>query len=298
MSTLNPVFLLGPGRSGTTLLYKLLCLHPRVAFISNYDVRAVTRLLVRPAMLLSPNRPAVRRWAWFTSEGRANLEGRTLLRRLIPTPVEGEAVYRGCGLSLAESVEAVDSATRARMRDRFARIQHRQGAALLLLKRTANNRRIPTLESVFPEARYVLIWRDGRAVVPSLTKAEWWLDHHVWWAGGRTPREMNLDRNGMLELAANNWLQEANALDRGIAGIDAARLLIVRYEDLMVAPDKVIVIVARFIGLDPDDSYLAEVGKAHVRPRGGKRESPLTAAEMERVEQTMAPALRRLRYLE
>ena len=35
-----PVFLLGPARSGTSLLYKLLCLHRDVAFISNYVARA------------------------------------------------------------------------------------------------------------------------------------------------------------------------------------------------------------------------------------------------------------------
>jgi hypothetical protein len=31
----GPLFLVGVPRSGTTLLYKLLCLHPDVAYISN-----------------------------------------------------------------------------------------------------------------------------------------------------------------------------------------------------------------------------------------------------------------------
>ena len=33
------VFILGPARSGTTLLYKGLCLHPEIAFISNWSAR-------------------------------------------------------------------------------------------------------------------------------------------------------------------------------------------------------------------------------------------------------------------
>ena len=35
----DTVFILGPARSGTTLLYKGLCLHPDVAFISNWSAR-------------------------------------------------------------------------------------------------------------------------------------------------------------------------------------------------------------------------------------------------------------------
>ena len=35
----NTAFILGPARSGTTLLYKVLCLHPQVAFISNWRSR-------------------------------------------------------------------------------------------------------------------------------------------------------------------------------------------------------------------------------------------------------------------
>ena len=39
MTGARVAFLVGAGRSGTTLLYKLLCLHPQVAYISNYENR-------------------------------------------------------------------------------------------------------------------------------------------------------------------------------------------------------------------------------------------------------------------
>src|SRR6266511_4315156 len=37
---LAPLFIVGAPRSGTSLLYKLLCLHPRAAWISNWGRRA------------------------------------------------------------------------------------------------------------------------------------------------------------------------------------------------------------------------------------------------------------------
>ena len=35
----NPIFIIGPGRSGTTLLYEMLALHEATAFPSNWSVR-------------------------------------------------------------------------------------------------------------------------------------------------------------------------------------------------------------------------------------------------------------------
>ena len=35
----SPVFLVGAARSGTSLVYKALCLHPDVAYISNWVAR-------------------------------------------------------------------------------------------------------------------------------------------------------------------------------------------------------------------------------------------------------------------
>jgi hypothetical protein len=46
---LKPILLLGPGRGGTTLLYKILSLHRDAAFVSNFDTHQFARFLLSRA---------------------------------------------------------------------------------------------------------------------------------------------------------------------------------------------------------------------------------------------------------
>ena len=39
MKIKKPIFIIGSGRSGTTILYRLLCLHPDLCWFSNYSNR-------------------------------------------------------------------------------------------------------------------------------------------------------------------------------------------------------------------------------------------------------------------
>jgi hypothetical protein len=211
-------------------------------------------------------------------------------------PVEGEAVYRSCGLTLQESLVAADARTRTKLRRRFGAIQARSNR-VLILKRTANNRRAPTLASAFPEAKYVVLWRDGRHVVPSLIKAEWWPDHRLWWAHDRTPRELQLDRRGSLELAARNWLEEVTALERGLQLIESTRVLTLRYEQLLGSPESTVAQVMEFAGLAPLPSYLAHIREMKLARRTEQWSTSLSGDELEFVTRLLTAPLGRLSYL-
>src|SRR6266542_5558719 len=102
---LAPLFIVGAPRSGTSLLYKLLCLHPRAAWISNWARRAPGVPAVVLLNRLAPRMPATRRRTWFGSDGAsAYVYGRprALVERLFPMPVEGEPVYRHCGIGTGD----------------------------------------------------------------------------------------------------------------------------------------------------------------------------------------------------
>src|SRR6266542_2501848 len=66
---LAPLFIVGAPRSGTSLLYKLLCLHPRAAWISNWGRRAPGQPALAMLNRLAPRLPATRRRAWFGADG-------------------------------------------------------------------------------------------------------------------------------------------------------------------------------------------------------------------------------------
>ena len=97
-----PVFLVGAPRSGTSLVYKALCVHRDASYISNW-VRlfpAIPQLAVlnRAAVRL----PELRRRAWFGGGDNAYVYGsrRPLWQRAFPMPVEGEPLYARAGVGV------------------------------------------------------------------------------------------------------------------------------------------------------------------------------------------------------
>jgi hypothetical protein len=126
------------------------------------------------------------------------------------------------------------------------------GGDVFINKRIANILRIPLLDEAFPKARYVSLFRDGRAVALSLSKVNWWPDSVVWWAG-MTPQEWERGGGDPWELCARNWVEEIRATEAGIAGVDTSRHLPLRYEEFTADPVSVLVEVATFAGLDPEE---------------------------------------------
>lgn len=296
MHPLQPILLLGPGRGGTTLLYKLLSLHKDAAFVSNFDTHLIARMFARPALWASRADWRIRRWAWFSKEGQAYLFSRSLLKRLVPAPVEGEILYSSCGVTLNEYIDSGDDEACKALRATFAAIQKRHQGKVLLLKRTANNRRIPVLYAAFPECKTVVLWRDGRAVAASLVEVHWWLDHPIWWADGKTPRQMNLDRQQSIEVAARNWVEEVEAIERGLARADAKPIMQVRYEDMLAKPRETITSMLEFIGLDITNEYLRQLQSLDLRPATEGWRTSMKQAEIRAIERIGRSQLQRLSY--
>lgn len=264
-----PAFLIGAGRSGTTLLYKLLCLHPDIGYISNYD-----KWLPAPVSgaLMRRLRPGIsdKLGNWFNAEGNAYHVERPMRQRFVATPVEGEFVYERCGVPLfPKPDDQLPAPVIDRLRDAFARLRRDRGAQRLLSKRTANNRRLPQLEAAFPQARYVYLTRDGRDVARSLAKVEWWADHPIWW-DGRSAREIEATGVPRPRLCVENWLREVEALQQSLVNIDPERVLPLKFEALLADPIAALHSILDFLGLPSSTDYdraidsLALSRKTHV----------------------------------
>ena len=136
------------------------------------------------------------------------------------------------------------------LRSAFSSIREASGGAVFLNKRIGNNRRIPFLASAFPEARFVAIVRDGRGVALSLSKVDWWERGIMPWFGGTPARWVDEGRDPW-EACARNWVEDLDAIDRGLAGVADDRVLHASYESFVEAPLDVLHRIAGFAGLDP-----------------------------------------------
>lgn len=287
-------FLVGAGRSGTTLLYKLLALHPDVAYISNYENRlqwfpdGIAARIAAPQLEGKLN-------AWF-NHGNAYFVERPWLKRIFPTPHEGEPVYASCGIRLfPQRDELPDRAAAERLRTRFERIRRRARASVLVSKRTANNRRVRQLEAIFPRARYVHLVRDGREVTQSLSTVEWWDRHTVWW-DGRTPVEIERSGEPRLAVCARNWVREIEELRQQLAIVPPERVLTLRFEELLEDPLLQLERVVRFLGVAFTSEYRMAIETLSLRPVRAKWDSAWDTGQLACVMRETQPLLRQLGY--
>jgi hypothetical protein len=290
-----PVFVVGPARSGTSLLYKSLCLHDDVAYVSNW----VHRFPMAPQLAVLnrlPRRlPAVRRSVWFTSSN-AYVYGsrRSLLHRLWPMPVEGEPVYRCCNISDRPAWPLGDEDL-PRLRRIFEGVRRASGGRVLVLKRIANNLRIPLLINAFPDAKFVFLLRDGRAVAYSLSRVDWWGDSVVWWYG-RTPRDWASEGRDPWELCARNWVEELRAIERGLQVVPMRQRMDIRYEQMVDRPRETLDAVADFAGLAPDGRWHDELRRLRFPDRNETWRDALRPEVVEQISAWQRDDLRRMGY--
>lgn len=264
------LFVLGAPRSGTTLVYRCLALHPQAAWINQY----CRRLPVAPELAV------LNRWtrhvadsrqrAWFGAEGDAAYRygvRRSWGERFFPQPVEGEPLFEHRGVLPGLASQPI-AHRQARLRSDFRRLARACGADVVVSKRIGHNRRIALLAEIFPQAKFVVVTRDGRAVTRSLLRVDWWPTHHVWWFDG-TPDDWSRQGRDPVELAAWHWVREVEAIDHGLAGLSEERVHRVSYEDVVSHPDSTLGEVARFAGLGDEPTWHQHLAEVRFPDRNG-----------------------------
>lgn len=223
----NPIIILGNIRSGTTILYDLLSVHPEVCWFSNYTNRFP---LSRRAILLH-------RLLDLPLAGRVFKRAISRNNRLalaIPWPDEGDDIYHAhCGFGAARNglETTLTEEMQHKLRQVILRHLRYTGKRRFLTKQTANNRRIELLHRMFPDAYYIHMIRDGRAVANSTLRVPWWNDTYIWWLG-YTAREWERRGKEPVELAGLYWKRTVEEVWNK-RHLFQNRYIEARYEDLV-----------------------------------------------------------------
>lgn len=291
------VFLVGAPRSGTTLLYKALCLNRRVAFISNWVRRYPTLPALAGLDAVTGLAPTLRRTTWFDGDSNAYAYGRPrrAYQRAFPAPVEGEPVYARARVAALPGGRGVEPPDLGRLRRTFATVVRASRADVMVSKRIANNLRIPLLLEAFPDARFVHLQRDGRAVALSLSRVDWWPTDPVWWLGS-TPAEAVRRGADEWELCGRHWVEEIRAADAGLAAVPASQRLELRYEDVLVDPVGSLRVIAGFAGLGADPGWEHQLAQLRFPDRNQTWRSALPAPAITTIERVQRDELRRHGY--
>ncbi|MBO0828808.1 MAG: sulfotransferase [Streptosporangiales bacterium] len=213
----RPIFVFGCPRSGTTMLQLMLHGHPRIA------IPPETRFVER---------------CYFDRRAFGDLRDPDNRRRLAASIVTPEETrFRDLQLDPADVVEqvvaagpTVGSACATVLRMYAARFgKPRWGD-----KRPGYHRVIPILRTLFPDAVFVHLVRDGRDCVASLERASWW--------------------NRPIHHSIHAWMSATSNARRAARTLPADSFYELRYEELVAEPGKQLSALCEFLDEEYDEA--------------------------------------------
>ena len=289
-------FIVGTGRCGSTLLHEIFAKHADTSFISaiEEDHRRLARLRVYAnAVYRAEHHPLVK--ALGLGEAFVPTEGYALIDRQV-SPIYSRPF---------RDLDAADVTPwlRKRFRDFFSTRHASCGLPVLLHKYTGWSR-LGFFGSIFPEARFLHVIRDGRAVANSWLQMRWWNGYEGVsnWLWG------DLDADGQARweasgrafpvLAALGWEKLLGSYDTAATGLAPERLMTLRYEDFVEDPAEHSRKILDFFGLAHTEDFVRQLNTFQITSsRKAAYERDLEPSQLRLVEQAIGPALARHGYV-
>jgi uncharacterized protein (TIGR03032 family) len=222
----EPVFIVCPPRSGSSLLFETLQRSPGLATIGG--------------------------------ESHHVIEG---ISALAPAAHDWESNRLDAGDASDGAVAHLKDRFVARLRDRDGR--QSTGPTRLLEKTPKNALRVPFLAHAFPDARFVYLYRDPRETVSSMLDA-WRSGRFVtypelpgWegapWSLLLTPGWRDLAGRPLGEVVARQWAATVDILLDDLGALDPDRWCVASYDRLVAEPRSEIERLCAFLGVGWDD---------------------------------------------
>ncbi len=227
----NAIVVHGPGRSGTTLFYNILALHPSLAWVSGY----VDRFPRRPSLALL-NRlndiPLLERWSRGRGKWPRPAEAYGFWNAYFPDFSDPDNRQTPSPADSPEScVATIHSMMTYTAKPRF-------------VTKITGHARAQELDRVFEDPYIVYIQRDPRAVVMSYYKQRWGYK--------RQPSQFAKKSTRTL---LKEYVQRYQAYSRESRRLHRFNYRDVRYEDVVARPAETLAAVLAHTDLPPDERF-------------------------------------------
>ena len=289
MDVKQPLIIFGTGRCGSTVFHQVLSYHPSVTWLSSWCLKY-------------PSRPARNRLAMRLLD--LPLPSRAM-RKAIRT---GEHYpfwdYHVKGFSdTCRDLTSADAlaSTKTILPRIFGQMLSPTRDRLLI--KITGWPRVGFLKEIFPDAKFIHIYRDGRSVATS------WL-HMWWWDGWRGPHnwrwgELSPDQyarwcrheRSFVVLAGLGWEILMKAAEQARRSLPADDLLEIRYEDLCRDHPRYFKMAADFAGLAWTPGFEATVQRYTLESANDQWRKDLTADQQAALTDALRETLARYGYV-
>lgn len=284
----QPLFIMGVGRSGSSIFFQLLARHPQVSWLSRVSDLTPGRSWVNRLVMRGLDSPAL--FGWLT-------------RYADPSEAYGwwDRRYPGFSRPCRDLVAAdVTALARTRIiRSLAANLTPRRTRALVKITGWP---RTGFLYEIFPDARFIHVLRDGRPVASSFLNVDWWLGWRgpTNWLWGDLSAEHEAEweahDRSFIALAGIQWKLLMDAMERARAALPPGRFLDIRYEDLCADPVTVYRRATEFAGLSWTPGFERTVRRAGLRSENEKWRRDFSPAQQRTLEAVLGPYLERYGY--
>lgn len=281
----RPIFIIGTGRCGSSLLYRMMSYHPDVAWISHFTSylpgggywAAVAKVHDLPGLTgWLPSKPA--RWVPQATENYRLLNEAT------------DAVFTRPDV-LTEDDVTPEAAERMR-----AMVRHHLAASgkdRFVMKHTGFPR-VRYLRAIFPDAKFVHVIRDGRAVAASLCKVDWWAGESAWgWGTLSVAQRAEYEASGYHELilAGLYWKTLMGHLGEVPEQLPSEQLHVLRYDQLVADPATALREIVEFADLPWDTRFKQRIAATAMTSDDTRWRRTLTPEEQDMVEASLQDEL-------
>lgn len=249
----NPTFIIGCGRSGTTILSRLLRHHPEIAAFPGEENH-----LWHPKI-----------YPWY--------------RTTPPCPPFWVNPYEYTKYSI-ETRTAIDDSIIKRLFGTFQRLVNRR---IFLCKSAMVTFMISYIDELFDKPRYIHIYRDGRAVALSYAKKEKSTININ--PGVFKERGYFLDFDKLLIRSAILWTEHIMEVER-MKPILQDRIIEIAYEDLVSNTSGVLNTIFQFLGIDSSSFRLSP--RTKLTNMNYKVSNELTKEKLRKISDAISDSLR------
>lgn len=222
----------------------------------------------------------------------------------------------------------------AYIRGRFNAIRRSQGVDVVVEKTCANCLRIPFVDKVVTDAKYIYIYRDGIDATGSaklrwtakldipylmekvrfvpLTDLPYYGFRYLWsrvyrffskekrlafWGPKLDDMHVILEQHSLTEVCAIQWQRCVDAAEKAFAEMPKDKIIRVKYEDFVTNPDAELTRIVNLLGVHVAPDQVARAVKGVSNKSLGKGREALGEVEVKSLENLVGDSLARYGYL-
>ncbi|KGK91261.1 hypothetical protein DP73_04675 [Desulfosporosinus sp. HMP52] len=288
----KPIFFIGEGRSGTTIIFEAFSKHRDIAYLSNY-----TNRLWLPQVGFVHN--------LINKQGKKNQYGDvSLFNKFYPKPHESYETWEKLSgkkfrQTFMKDMKATDREAKV-VKEYIQKIIKWQNKERFSTKLTGPPR-ITYLSSIYNNAYFVNVVRDPRAVVASLLNVEFWKrkERTPYWEGTFTEDRFEIWDSYDKSPTALAALELCSVYEQTLheSKSNQSKLYTLRYEDFIDDPKHEMEKVLQFVGLEYCNNLDSYIGSTEYKNMNNRYRERLSNEEIEIIENICRDYINEYRYL-